>query len=137
MSAPSTPPMFLLYADVIAGTPRDKSDGIAVDKRRTGRLLSIPLWAARSIRPWRMNIVFSGSTFASLIVDGIRLVDLIVPVRKVPVRNRALASSIDVKKQSQKTWYQRPKSSLSLNKSNTTEVPWQTPEVTGLNFLPR
>lgn len=102
MSAPSTPPMFLLYADTIAGTPRDKSDGIAVDKRRTGRLLSIPLWAARSIRPWRMNIVFPGSTFASLFVDGIRLVDLIVPVRKVPVRNRALASSIDVKKLSQK-----------------------------------
>lgn len=57
---------------------------MAVDKRRTGRFLSIPLWAARSIRPWRMKIVFPGSTFASLIVDGIRLLDLIVPVRNVP-----------------------------------------------------
>lgn len=54
------------------------------------------------------------STLVYLIVDGTRLLDLIVPVRKVPIRNRALATLTDVKNLSQKHGFNAPKVQFPL-----------------------
>lgn len=71
---------------------------MVVDKRCIGCFFFIFLWVVRSICFWCMKIVFFGSIFVFLIVDGICLLDLIVLVRNVFMCNKVLVSLIEVKK---------------------------------------
>lgn len=100
LSAPSTPPLFLLYTDITARTPQksahDVSSHFLVGRKKHNTSL-----AHEYCVPWQY--------IGFLMVDEIRLLYLTVPLRKVPRRNRTLASSTDVEKLSLKHGIHAPK----------------------------
>lgn len=100
LSAPSTPPLFLLYTDITARTPpksaQDVSSHFLVGRKKHNTSL-----AHEYCVPWQY--------IGFLTVDEIRLLYLTVPLRKVPRRNGTLASSTDVEKLSLKHGIHAPK----------------------------
>lgn len=100
LSAPSTPPLFLLYTDITARTPQksahDVSSHFLVGRKKHNTSL-----AHEYCVPWQY--------IGFLMMDEIRLLYLFVPLRKVPRRNRTLASSTDVQKLSLKHGIHAPK----------------------------
>lgn len=119
LSAPSTPPLFLLYTDITARTPQksahDVSSHFLVGRKKHNTSLA---------HEYCVPLQYIGF----LMVDEIRLLYLTVPLRKVPRRNRTLASSTDVEKLSPKSRHQKftfPRQ-VQHNRSSLA-----TPEVTG------